>query len=64
MVGEGGGQFKEKPEESPGGAVDKNPPANAGDMGSILGLEGSHMPRSNSSRESQLLSLSVATTNV
>ena len=27
-----------------GGPVDKNPPANAGDMGSIPGLGGFHMP--------------------
>ena len=31
----------------PGGAVVRNPPANAGDTGSIPGLGGSHMPRSN-----------------
>ena len=31
----------------PGGAVVKNPPANAGDMGSSTGLGRSHMPRSN-----------------
>ena len=31
----------------PGGAVVKNPPANAGNMGSIPGLGRSHMPRSN-----------------
>ena len=30
-----------------GGAVVKNLPANAGDMGSSHGLGGSHMPRSN-----------------
>ena len=30
----------------PGGAVDKNPPANAGGMGSIPGPGRSHMPRS------------------
>ena len=29
----------------PGGAVDKNPPGNAGDTGSILGQEGLYMPR-------------------
>ena len=29
------------------GSVVKNPPANAGDMGSIPGLGRSHMPRSN-----------------
>ena len=37
----------------------KNPPANAGDMGSSPGLGGSHMPRSNWAREPQLLSLRV-----
>ena len=31
----------------PGGAVVKNPPANAGDTGSSLGPERSHVPRSN-----------------
>ena len=31
----------------PGGAVVENPPANAGDMGSISGPGRSHMPRSN-----------------
>ena len=31
----------------PGGTVVKNPPANAGDMGSIPGPGRSHMPRSN-----------------
>ena len=31
----------------PGGAVVKNPPANAGDMGSSPGPGGSHMPQSN-----------------
>ena len=34
----------------PGGTVVKNPPANAGDMGSIPDLGGSHMPRSNKAR--------------
>ena len=37
---EGGDNF-------PGGAVVKNPPANAGDMGSSPGPGRSHMPRSN-----------------
>ena len=32
---------------SPGGAVVKNPPANAWDMGSSPGPGRSHMPRSN-----------------
>ena len=31
----------------PGGAVVKNPPANAGDMGLSPGLGRSHMPQSN-----------------
>ena len=35
----------------------KNPPANAGDMGSIPGLGRSHMPQSNEARAPQLLSL-------
>ena len=41
----------------PGGAVVKNPPANAGDTGSSPGLGRSHMPRSNWARAPQLLSL-------
>ena len=41
----------------PGGAVVENLPANAGDAGSSPGLGGSHMPRSNSAREPQLLTL-------
>ena len=43
----------------PGGAVVKNLPANAGDMGSSPGLGRSHMPRSDWAREPQLLSLRV-----
>ena len=43
----------------PGGAVVKNPSANAGDTGSSPGLGRSHMPRSNWAREPQLLSLRV-----
>ena len=35
----------------------KNPPANAGDMGSIPGPERSHMPQSNYACVPQLLSL-------
>ena len=35
------------PRDFLGGAVVKNPPANAGDMGSSLGPGRSHMPRSN-----------------
>ena len=41
----------------PGGAVVGSLPANAGDTGSSPGLGGSHMPRSNWTREPQLLSL-------
>ena len=41
----------------PGGAVVKNPPANAGDMGSSPGPRRSHMPWSNEARVPQLLSL-------
>ena len=39
----------------PGGAVVKNPLANAGDMGSIPGLGRSHMPWSNEVCAPQLL---------
>ena len=41
----------------PGGTVVKNPPANAGDTGSRPGPGRSHVPRSISAREPQLLSL-------
>ena len=40
----------------PGGLMVKNPPVNAGDMGSICGLGRFHMPRSNDACSSQLLS--------
>ena len=40
-------QFKNTYTGFPGGAVVKNPPANAGDTGSIPGLGISHMLRSN-----------------
>ena len=43
----------------PGGAVVESLPANARDTGSSPGLGGSHTPRSNWSREPQLLSLRV-----
>ena len=39
--------FKIICEGFPGGAVVKNPPANAGDTGSSPGRGRSHMPRSN-----------------
>ena len=38
---------KTSPEDFSGGAVVKNPPANAGDTGSSPGPGRSHMPRSN-----------------
>ena len=34
-------------EDFPGGPVVKNPPANAGDMSSVLGLRRSHMLQGN-----------------
>ena len=46
----------------PGGTVVKNPPANAGDTGSIPGPGRSHMPWSNEAREPQLLSSCATTT--
>ena len=39
--------FRDKNQGFPGGAVVKNPPANAGDTGSSPGLGRSHMPQSN-----------------
>ena len=44
-------------QDFPGGAVVKNPPANAGDVGSGPGPGRSHMPRSNEAHAPQLLSL-------
>ena len=41
------GGEKNSVEGFPGGTVVKNPPANAGDMGSSPGPGRSHMPRSN-----------------
>ena len=49
--------LKHKLEGFPGGAVVKNPPANAGDTGSSPGPGRSHMLRSNETRAPQLLSL-------
>ena len=40
-------EFKRVQEGFPGGAVVKNPPANAGDMGSSPGPGRSHMLQSN-----------------
>ena len=39
--------IKNSPQDFPGGAVVKNPPANAGDTGSSPGPGRSHMLRSN-----------------
>ena len=44
----------------PGGTVDRNPPANAGDMGSIPGPGRFHMPWSNPARAPQPLNLFAA----
>ena len=41
------GLLRGKQEDFPGGTVVKNPPANAGHMGSSPGSGRSHMPRSN-----------------
>ena len=49
--------FSKDSRDFPGGAVVKNPPANAGDTGSSPGPGRSHMPRSNLARAPQLLSL-------
>ena len=51
--------FKTRIGGFPGGAVVESLPANAGDTGSSPGLGRSHMPRSNWSREPQLLSMRV-----
>ena len=47
-----------KTQDLPGGIVDKNPPASAGDLGSIPGLGRFHMPWSNKAHVPELLSLS------
>ena len=47
MVTEGEKAIMKMQRDFPGGTVDKNPPANAGDMGSSPGLGRSHMPQSN-----------------
>ena len=39
--------FPQKAQDFSGGTVGKNPPANAGDMGSIPGLGRFHMPQGN-----------------
>ena len=44
-------------QDFPGGAVVRNLPVNAGDMGLSPGLGRSHMPRSNKAHAPQLLSL-------
>ena len=46
-----------RPGDFPGGAVVKNPPANAGDTGLSPGPGRSHVPRGNWARAPQLLSL-------
>ena len=54
--------FKKVLEDFPGGAVVRNPPANAGDTGSSPGPGKSHMPWSNKARAPQLLSPQATTT--
>ena len=49
--------LKKIKEGFPGSVVVKNPPANAGDMGSSSGPGRSHMPWSNEVRAPQLLNL-------
>ena len=46
---------KKKKKDFPGGAVDKNPPANAGDTGSIPGPGRPHMLQGNNGHVPQLL---------
>ena len=48
---------KTRPQGFPGGSVVKNPPAIAGDTGSIPDLGRFHKPQSNQTRAPQLLSL-------
>ena len=47
QVDDGRSSVESKAMDFPGGAVVKNPPASAGDTGSIPGPGRSHMPRSN-----------------
>ena len=54
--------LKQHPGGFPGGAVVKNPPANAGDTGLSPGPGRSHMTQSNSARAPQLLSPRATTT--
>ena len=49
-------RYKKQQLGFPGGPAFENPPANAGDIGSIHMLK-FHMPQSNEARASQLLSL-------
>ena len=51
--------YEECQEDFPGGAVVRNPPANAGDTGSCPAPGRSHMPRSNWACEAQLPSLRI-----
>ena len=48
---------QESSEDIPCGVVDGNPPANAGDVGSVPGPGGFHVPQSKEACEPQLLSL-------
>ena len=50
---------KKKILDFPHGTVDKNPPANARDTGSIHGLGRSHFPQSNQAQAPQLQSCTL-----
>jgi len=50
-------QMKEAIQDFPSGAVDKNPPASAGDMGSVSGQGRFHMLQGRQACAPQLLSL-------
>ena len=49
-------------QDFPGGPVVKNPPASAGDTGSIPGLGRSHVPRGNYAHAPQLLNPLIGVT--
>ena len=50
---------RRKYEDFPSGTVDKNPPCNTGDMGSIPGPGGFHMPQSNKAHVPRLLTCTL-----
>ena len=54
--------MKTKNQDFPGGAVENNSPADAGDTGSVLGLRRFYMPQCNQVCVPQLLSLHATAT--